>query len=88
MVKNSPANSVTTGEASSIPGLARSPGEGNDKPLQYSCLGNPQTEGAGRLESMGSQKSQIQPSNLAHTADLSQLDTEQKNLPVHLDLSF
>ena len=24
----------------SIPGLARSPGEGTDNPLQYSCLGN------------------------------------------------
>ena len=26
----------------SILGLGRSPGEGNDKPLQYSCLENPQ----------------------------------------------
>ena len=25
----------------SIPGLGRSPGEGNDNPLQYSCLENP-----------------------------------------------
>ena len=25
----------------SIPGLGRSPGEGNGSPLQYSCLGNP-----------------------------------------------
>ena len=25
----------------SIPGLGRSPGEGNGNPLQYSCLGNP-----------------------------------------------
>ena len=24
-----------------IPGLERSPGEGNGNPLQYSCLGNP-----------------------------------------------
>jgi len=24
-----------------IPGLGRSPGEGNGYPLQYSCLGNP-----------------------------------------------
>ena len=29
-----------------IPGLARSPGEGNGKPLQYSCLGNPMDRGA------------------------------------------
>ena len=30
----------------SIPGLGRSPGEGNDNPLQYSCLGNPVDRGA------------------------------------------
>ena len=30
-----------TGDIYSIPGLARSPGEGNGNPLQYSCLGNP-----------------------------------------------
>ena len=29
-----------------IPGLGRSPGEGNDNPLQYSCLGNPMNRGA------------------------------------------
>ena len=26
--------------ASSVPGLGRSPGEGNDYPIQYSCLEN------------------------------------------------
>ena len=29
------------GDASSIPGSGRSPREGNDNPLLYSCLGNP-----------------------------------------------
>ena len=29
------------GEAGSIPGFGRSPGEENGNPLQYSCLGNP-----------------------------------------------
>ena len=29
-----------------IPGLGRSPGEGNGNPLQYSCLGNPTDRGA------------------------------------------
>ena len=28
-----------------IPGLGRSSGEGNDNPLQYSCLGNPMDRG-------------------------------------------
>ena len=30
----------------SIPGLGRSPGEGNDNPLQYSCLENSMDRGA------------------------------------------
>ena len=30
-----------TGEAGLTPGLGRSPGEGNDNALQYSCPGNP-----------------------------------------------
>ena len=33
-----PAN---TGDMGSIPGLGRSPEEGNGNPLQYSCLGKP-----------------------------------------------
>ena len=41
-VKNLPANA---GDASSVPGLERSPGEGNDNPLQYSCLGNSMDRG-------------------------------------------
>ena len=34
------------GDSGSIPGLGRSPGEGNGDPLQYSCLGNPMDRGA------------------------------------------
>ena len=30
----------------SVPGLGRSPGEGNDNPLQYPCLENPIDGGA------------------------------------------
>ena len=41
MVKNPPANAEAAGDASSIPGPGRSPGEGNGNPLQYSCLENP-----------------------------------------------
>ena len=43
MAKNPPANA---GTALSIPGLGRSPGDGNHNPLQYSCLGNPMDRGA------------------------------------------
>ena len=42
VVKNLP---VDVGSSSLIPGLRRSPGEGNDNPLQYSCLGNPMDRG-------------------------------------------
>ena len=34
------------GDAGSIPGSGRSPGEENGKPLQYSCLGNPMDRGS------------------------------------------
>ena len=35
------ASACNTGDPGSIPGLGRSPGEGNGNPLQYSCLENP-----------------------------------------------
>ena len=43
MVKNPPANA---GDMGLIPGLGRSPGEGNGNPLQYSCLKNDMHRGA------------------------------------------
>ena len=42
MVKTLPANA---GNAGSIPGLGRSPGEGTGNLLQYSCLENPMDRG-------------------------------------------
>ena len=45
MVKNPPANA---GDADLIPGSGRSHREGNDNPLQYSCLENPMDRGAWR----------------------------------------
>ena len=39
-VKNLPANAGGSRDTGSIPGSGRSPGVGNDDPLQYSCLGN------------------------------------------------
>ena len=51
VVKNLPFNA---GDAGSIPGSERSPGEGNDNPLHYSCLGIPWTKDPGGLLSMGS----------------------------------
>ena len=43
VVKNLLANA---GNAGLIPGLGRSPGEGNGNPLQHSCLENPRDRGA------------------------------------------
>ena len=34
-------SACNAGDPGSIPGLGRSPGEGNGNPLQYSCLENP-----------------------------------------------
>ena len=46
VVKNPPARAGDLREAGSIPGLGRSPGGGNDSPLQYSYLENPTGRGA------------------------------------------
>ena len=43
VVKNLPADAAEVG---SIPGLGRSPGEGNENPLQYSGLENSVDRGA------------------------------------------
>ena len=39
-------STCSAGDAGFIPGLGRSPEEGNGNPLQYSCLGNPKDRGA------------------------------------------
>ena len=40
------ASVYNVGDPGSIPGLGRSPGEGNGNPLQYSCLENSMDGGA------------------------------------------
>ena len=39
-------SAYSAGDLGSIPGLGRSPGEGNGNPLQHSCLENPTDRGA------------------------------------------
>ena len=46
VVKNLPANAGDAREVSLIPGSGGSPGIGNGKLLQYSCLENPMDTGA------------------------------------------
>ena len=53
MIKNPPGN---TGAMDLIPGLGRSPEEGNGNSLQYSCLGNSMDRGAWWATVHGSQK--------------------------------
>ena len=43
VVKNQP---TSTGDVGLIPRWGRSPGGGDDNPLQYSCLGSPMDRGA------------------------------------------
>ena len=40
------ASAYNVGDPASVPGLGRSPGEGNGNPLQYPCLENPTDRGA------------------------------------------
>ena len=57
MIKNTPANAGGARDMGSIPGLGRSPGEGNGNPLQYFCLENSMDSGAWRATDHGVAKS-------------------------------
>jgi len=46
-------SACNVGDPGLIPGSARSPGEGNGYPLQYSYLKNPMDRGVWGLQSMG-----------------------------------
>ena len=52
-------SAYNAGDLGSIPGLGRSPGEGKDNPLQYSCLENPMNGGAWWATVHGVTKSQF-----------------------------
>ena len=67
VVKNPPANAGDARDTGSLPGLGRSPGEGNDNPLRYSCLGNPMDRGAWQATVPGVTKNQTQLNDWTHT---------------------
>ena len=46
VVKNLPTDAADMRDVGLIPGLGRSPGEGNGNPFQYPCLGNAMDRGA------------------------------------------
>ena len=64
---DSKASAYNGGDAGSIPGLGRCPGEGNGNPLQYSCLENPMDWGAWWATVHGVIKSQTRLSNFTFT---------------------
>ena len=46
-------SACNAGDLGSIPGLRKSPGEGNGNSLQYSCLENPMDRGAWQVTVYG-----------------------------------
>ena len=56
VVKNPTANAGDKGDMGSIPGWKRSPGVGNDNPLQCSCLENYMDRGTWWASIMGLQR--------------------------------
>ena len=57
VVKNPAANVGASGDMGLIPGSGRSPGGGNGKPPQYSCLENPMDRGYWQAAAQGVAKS-------------------------------
>ena len=64
---DSKESACNAGDLSLIPGLGRSPGEGNGNPLQYSCPENPMDGGAGWATVPRVAKSRIQLSDFTFT---------------------
>ena len=62
------ASACNVGDLGLIPGLGRSPGEGNSNPFQYSCLENPMDGGAWWATVHGVAKSQTQFERLHFTS--------------------
>ena len=56
VVKNLPANAGDIRDVGSVPGSGRSPGVGNDTPLQYSCLKNSMDRGAWQATFQGAER--------------------------------
>ena len=60
-------SACNAGDPGSIPGLGRSPGEGNGNPLQYPCLENSMDGGAWRATVHRVAKSQTRLSYFTHS---------------------
>ena len=64
---DSKESACNAGDLGLIPGLGRSPGEGNGNPLQYSCLENFTDRGAWQVTVHGVAKSWTQLNNNTFT---------------------
>ena len=78
-------SSCNAGDLGSISGLERSLGEGNGKPLQYSCLENPVDRGDWQVTVHGVAESRTRLSDKTHTrtGNCSQRDTTQDPARLH-----
>ena len=72
-----------SGDSDLIPGLERSPGEGNGNPLQYSCLGNPTDRGARQSTVHGVEKE----SRHDLVTEQQQMDPPQSSLCITWDFT-
>ena len=64
---DSKVSAYNVGDLGLIPGLGRSPGEGNGNPLQYSCLENPMDGGVWWAIVNGVAKSRTRLSNFTYS---------------------
>ena len=71
-----PRSAYSAGDLGSIPGLGRSPGEGNGTPLQYSCLETPMDGGAWWAAVHGVAQSWAQLSDFTFTFHFHALEKE------------
>ena len=60
-------SACNAGDLGSIPGLGRSPREGNDNPLQYTCLENPMGRGAWQATVQGVTKNRTRMNDYTFT---------------------
>ena len=73
------ASAYNAGDLGLIPGLGRSPGEGNGNRLQYSCLENPMDGGAWWATVHGVTKSRTQLSHFTFTFHLHRSEVQHSS---------
>ena len=78
------ASDCNAGDPGLIPGLGRSPGEGNGNTLQYSCLENPMDGGAWQATAHGVTQSWTRLSNITFFP----VYMHRISVPVHQRVQF